>query len=180
MFDQDLRPDQDEDDAPEDPCVFFQHFAQTAAQIDRQETEDEGRNADGEDAGEDVDLQKGKGDADGKGIDAGGDSQQQDMPQGQIVVLFLCIFFACITDHVDADDPQQQEGDPVIDRGDERLKQRTADPAGQWHQRLEQTEPERQHAGVLEAIVSDAHPFGDRYGKSVHAQRDADQKYESE
>ena len=124
MFDQDPCPDQDQDDPAQDAGVFLQQGTQLAAEIDRRKAEHEGRYPDDRDAGQDVHLQKSKGDADGECVDAGRYGQKQDVRQSEIAVRIILIFTADrLTDHVAADEGEQDEGDPVIDGRNQRFEQ---------------------------------------------------------
>ena len=64
-------------------------------------------------------------------------------------------------DHIDSDNAKQDEGDPVIDRGDQVFKMRPYPPADQGHEALKKTESESETDCVTFDLLFQADTFGE-------------------
>ena len=176
---EDLQTDADEDDAAQNGCLAGQLGAELFADVQTGHAEDEG------DCGDDdrcrqrhrpVVLRDGE--ADGKGVDAGGHALHEEGTGAQLNGLLGLFAPDALQQHLAANVRQQNEGDP----GDEHLKGREqldngvdADPARHGHDRLKHTESARDdahppdgHFGVVQAVC---HRDRERIHGKAHAQQ---------
>lgn len=117
---QDFEADADEDEAAEDFDFVFEEMACAFADFPACHADDKGDGADEGDGLVDKGRDQRQGDADDEGVDTGGDAEgQQDAEPGG-VVWFLAGFFHLegLINHLAADEGQQDEGQPVVIRGD--------------------------------------------------------------
>ena len=120
-----------------------------------------GGDADERSGRNDSDLHSGKADADGKSINAGGNSQRQH-GLGRVVVVQLLIAAEALLDHVCADECQQHKSDPGAELRQQRGKAVAQEIAQRGHQELEPAEPDAAGQGVGQAHLANGQALADR------------------
>ena len=115
MLEEDAQSHEDQDDTADQLGLGLEFRAEEVADIDTDGREGEGDHADEGDGGGDGDLQEGKGHAHGQGVDAGG-HRHGEHGLGAEGAIALLGFAEGFLDHIRADEPQQNEGDPMIHR----------------------------------------------------------------
>ncbi len=149
--------------------------AEGAAQSYADCGQDKGNTSDKTDGGNDLYLQKGKGNPHGQRVNAGGYGQRKHGFDGKGVVQRLR-FPAGFPDHVESDESQKEEGDPVIDAGNHRLEAAPQKVADQGHQRLEPAKVKTGSEHVFFLCLSYGKALTDRDRKGVHRQADSNNK----
>ena len=105
--------------------------------------------ADDQHRNNDVDGQQGEAEADGQRVDAGGHGQAQHDRQAHAAAAHAAVAAAPrFADHLAADERQQDEGQPMVEAGDDPLEAQAGQPADDRHQRLEKAEKRSQEQGL--------------------------------
>ena len=117
----------------------------------------------------------GKGNADGQRVYGSCHSHEKHGPDGQVGVLFRVVagfvfLLQRFLQHVDADDDQQTEGNPVVERFNGFGKQRAKKKAGHGHQHLETAEPESAGRLRLQRCLFHGKTLAYGYREGVHTQ----------
>ena len=136
-------------------CLFLIPAAEHVADLHAQSGQQAGADADKRRRQPDVHAaDHGKGNADGQRVYGSGHGHEKHGLDGQVGVLFRVVagfvfLLQRFLQHVDADDDQQTEGNPVVERFNGFGKQRAKEKAGHGHQHLEAAEPEADGQIVL-------------------------------
>lgn len=176
MFQEDLQPHSDQNDAAGEFSLRFVFCPKDMTDLDAKGGEQEGRHANEADGGDDVNLQEGEGDANGEGINA---SRNGKKKHGLDVERIICLFFLlrqCLANHGDADEREQNKGNPVINRGNVGLKLFAEKEAEEWHASLKAAEPQADDGRLAYAQLSHGESLADGDGKGIHGEPDGDQE----
>lgn len=174
MPEEDFEADSDEDEASCDFDFDFKEVTGPFADDPAGPGDREGNQADEDDGHKNMFGDKREGKADGQGIDAGGDAQdQQDEHLGGIWRFFFGLFnLKGLEDHLAADEGQQAEGDPVIHGLNPLVQLIPGHPPEQGHEGLKTAE-EQGHAETLaDAQFAEDRAADDRDREGVHCQAD--------
>jgi len=119
MFEEDFQTDGDEDGSGEKLDFAFEEMAELVAYVHARERGSQGYQAYDDDGQDDGHIQKGKGYADGQGVDAGGNREhQQDVELEGVDLLFVGLELEGFINHFGPDKGQQGEGYPVVEFAD--------------------------------------------------------------
>lgn len=176
MLQQDLDAHEDQDHAAGQLGFGAEAGAEDSAHPRTRAGQDEGGHADEQDGGEDIHLEEGEGNAHGQSIDAGGQRHGQHGLGREGAIHTAVILLPGLPDHVDADDAQQNEGDPVVNGYDHGLEPDAQQPAKQGHQGLETAEVGAADQTVGGAQLGDGQPLAHGYSEGVHGQPHSDNK----
>ena len=169
MLQEDPQAHEDEDDAACQLGFGFEFGAEEVADVDAYGGEGEGDDPDEGNGGDDVHLQEGEGDADGQRVDTGGDGHGEHGlgAEGAVARLGLPEGFL---NHVGADQPQQDESDPMVNGLDVGLELPSQKIAQQGHSGLEAAKVDARDDGVAEFQLLHREAFTDGHGHGVHGQ----------
>lgn len=148
MGDEDFDAYTHEDDASEELGLEAtgDGASEVASQVEAEQGEEERHDADypqrQSELGEGIVPCTGKGDADGEGIDACGNGQQQLRAQQRGIEVLLLIVVEALLDHLSTNEGEQREGDPVVYGFQILAEIAGAEPAQQGHHGLEESEEE--------------------------------------
>ena len=117
VLQQNLDAQQNEDDAAQDFRSDTPARTEDAADLHACGGEQKRYRADEADGRDDVDLQRRERDADGERVDAGGDGEREHGARARRGTLHIRLAEG-LTDHISADQREQDERDPVVDRLD--------------------------------------------------------------
>jgi hypothetical protein len=175
VFGEDLHPDPQQDEAADDLGPAPQRVADPAPEEDPDDGEGEGHEADDEARQPDRDLQEGQAEADGEGVDARGDREDEEHPAaGGIVRPDLRLAPPRLPEHLPAHEGEEAEGDPVVDLSDVGLDRPARQPADDRHQELEEPEVEGEAQRLAAGRAPEDEPRPDRDGEGVHREADGE------
>ena len=179
MFQQDLATHEDQDDAAGELRPGLVPETEDVASLQARGGEEEGRRTDEAYRRHDADpRQQGEGDTHGQGVDAGGDGQEQHVPEGKgaVVRSGLPVLRKRLLHHAAADEAEQKKGHPVVHGGDVALKGGAQQVANAGHQGLEAAEPGADDKIVLPSELLGGQTLADGDGEGVHGQAYGDEK----
>ena len=148
VLDEDLGSHEDQDQAAGELGFGFVADAEKVSGEDSGDGEQEGGHADKGDGGADLYLQEGEGYADGQSIDAGGNGQNDHGAEidGRVQIFFVVV--EGFLNHIDADDGQQDKGNPVVKRGNGIAEMVSEEIADERHAGLKSPEIQADDDGV--------------------------------
>ena len=145
-----LDADDHEDDAPEDLGLVPEPAPDGAAGLDADRAYEERDDADNERGRPYRGLRHRQGYADGERVYAGGYGQEEHRLEAEAVVDVLLLPRQSFAYHVEADESQQAEGDPVVVGLDEVVDRGAEVEPDDRHQELEEPEPQAHYDDGLE------------------------------
>ena len=177
MLQQNFQAHEDQDGTAHHLRLVLILQAKDVAHLQAHGGEDEGDAADEQHRRHDIHpRQQGEGDTHRQCIDAGGHRQQQHDPGSKGGVRRLLVLGEGFLQHIAANDGQQDEGHPVIYRGDILLEGGTQQIAQGGHQRLKASEP-RTHDEIVPPLQRlRGQALADRDGEGVHRQPHRNEK----
>jgi len=181
MFHEDFYSDAHQDDASGESGPAVEPQSETQTHADAREGRGKCYGKDDDGGQHDPDVEKGKRDAYGQGVDAGGQGNAQGGAGAPGVgrvsfrgfrtgtgVFERAAFPQAFPDHFPTEKSQQGEGDPVVEAFDQAFEMFSGDPSDNRHGGLKggQCQGDLQGAGHREAF----HGYSARYrgGKTVH------------
>ena len=192
MLKQDLGADENEHDAAGQGGLILKSGTEFVTDQDAKRAQGKGGNTDDGDGYEQIDLEKGEGDTDGQGVDAGGYGHQGKLAQIKartfslaflllVTALTAVLLFTHLTDnvpdHFAADEGEQGKGDPVVNGDDVILELAAQQVADGGHERLKAAEKGGDDEHVLDIdTVTHLKTAADGHGKGVHGQPHTGQK----
>ena len=141
VFQQNFQAQENQDHAPQGLGLGLHPGTAETAELDPQAGEQEGGQSDTADGRQNIHLQKGEGNAHRQRVNAGGHRHGEHDPEAQGSAGLLRVAASGFPEHVDPQNRQQGEGDPVVDGGDVQGKPGAQEPAQQGHEPLESSEP---------------------------------------
>lgn len=176
VFQKDFDTHADEDDAACNLRLGLVTKTKDVPDLHADGGEQEGGNPDEGDCGYDVHFQKSEGDANGQGVNAGGQGKQEHGLERQGVVRFFLLFGQGLPEHGDANEGEQYESDPVIDGGNIGFEALAQEKADQWHEALKTAKPQSDNTRFLQIHFFQSQSLADGDGKCIHGESDGDQK----
>ena len=177
MLQQDLCTQQDQDHAAKDLGFLFKLAAKNIADLDTAGRKDACAQADHQHRREDAidaadgKLRHGKGDAYSQRVDGGCHRHNKHGLDRQVCIMAVLALALGkgFLEHIDANDTQQNEGHPMVNRLDRVSKQVTKEIADQGHQRLKAAEPDSASQSRLHCRLLHGKALADGHRESIHA-----------
>ena len=169
MLEKDLESHKAENDTADELGLGLVFCAENAADLNAESREAEGDNADRKNRRYDVNAgNDGKGYADRKGVDAGGNRHGEHGLESKGGIGRTAIALAGLLYHICTDKRKERKGYPMIKGLYIFCKQRSEQETDERHKSLESTEPRAGDRHVLRTNLIKRKSLAYRDGKGVH------------
>ena len=168
VLQENFRAQKYEDSAAQTLGFRFEPTAEDAADLYAQRRDHERGETYARHGDEEVHPEKGEGNSDGQRVDAGGDGHGKHGLEAEGIAQRLFFFSEGLLDHVQSDQQQKDEGDPVVHRGYVFGKSASEKVTDGRHERLKPAEPDSGGEHVFSVGFFHRKPLTDRDSKSIH------------